>query len=227
MLSALRARLTYANVMATVAVFIALGGTSYAAIALTKNSVKSKHIGKGQVKRPDIRKNAVNSAKVMNRSLVAADFKVGQLPAGATGPQGAQGVQGLQGPPGPFPDPLASGTTLRGFWGHTWDAAGAADFDNLFYSYGGFRLSAAPTPHYIPAATAPPAGCTGGTFDDPAADPGHLCVYERDRSNTSSEPDVCSINTCPGSDDNGFQIALSSGAAGLVVARGSWAVTAP
>jgi hypothetical protein len=47
MLSALRARLTYANVMATVAVFVALGGSSYAAITLNKNSVKSRHIGKG------------------------------------------------------------------------------------------------------------------------------------------------------------------------------------
>jgi hypothetical protein len=32
MIQRLRARLTYANVMATIAVFIALGGSSYAAI---------------------------------------------------------------------------------------------------------------------------------------------------------------------------------------------------
>ena len=35
MLSAVRARLTYANVMATAAVFIALGGSSYAALKVT------------------------------------------------------------------------------------------------------------------------------------------------------------------------------------------------
>jgi hypothetical protein len=39
-----RQRLTYANVMATLALFIALGGTSYAALTLPKNSVGSKQI---------------------------------------------------------------------------------------------------------------------------------------------------------------------------------------
>ena len=40
MLDSLRGRLTYANAMASVAVFIALGGSSYAAVMLTNNSVK-------------------------------------------------------------------------------------------------------------------------------------------------------------------------------------------
>jgi hypothetical protein len=40
----LRPKLTYANVMATIAVFIALGGASYAATKLPKNSVGSKQI---------------------------------------------------------------------------------------------------------------------------------------------------------------------------------------
>jgi hypothetical protein len=71
-------------------------------------------------------------------------------------------------------------------------------------------------------------GCSGGSFDNPAADPGHLCVYEHSRSNVAAQPDVCSINACGGLvDDNGFQIAVRSAAAGQVVARGSWAVTAP
>ena len=34
----LRSRLTYANVMATIAVFVALGGTSYAAIKITRQA---------------------------------------------------------------------------------------------------------------------------------------------------------------------------------------------
>jgi hypothetical protein len=185
----------------------------------------------------DVRNDSLTGKDIRNKSLTKKDFR-GSVrgPRGFRGPQGAdgargqqglQGPQGQTGPSGPFPDPLESGTTLRGFWGHTWHAAAAAEFDNLFYSYGGFRLSAAPTKHYIPAAAAAPAGCTGGTFDNPAADPGHLCVYEHSRSNTSGVPAVCSINACNTTDDNGFQIALSSAAAGQVVARGSWAVTAP
>ena len=52
-MSKVRNRLTYANVMATVAVFIALGGGAYA-VSLQKNSVKSKHIKDGQVKSADV-----------------------------------------------------------------------------------------------------------------------------------------------------------------------------
>ena len=109
-MSRLRAHLTYANVMATIALFVALGGSSYAAIALTKNSVKSKHIGKGQVKRSDLGRNAVTTAKVKNRSLLAKDFRAGQLPSGAPG---------IQGPPGEpatklFAAVTSTGTLLHG-----------------------------------------------------------------------------------------------------------------
>ena len=37
-------RLTYSNVVATLAIFIALGGISYAATNLSKNSVGTKQI---------------------------------------------------------------------------------------------------------------------------------------------------------------------------------------
>jgi hypothetical protein len=50
----IRRHLTYANVMATIAAFIALGGGAYAAFHLPRNSVKSKHIVNGQVKERDL-----------------------------------------------------------------------------------------------------------------------------------------------------------------------------
>lgn len=83
--------------LAFVALLVALGGTSYAVVALPANSV-----GKKQLK-----SNAVTSAKVKNASLLKKDFKSGQLPAGprgpagAAGPGGARGPQGAQGPAGP------------------------------------------------------------------------------------------------------------------------------
>jgi hypothetical protein len=89
--------LTYANVMATVAVFIALGGSSYAAVTLSKNSVNTGQIKNGQVKTADLGKNAVTGNKVADHSLLAKDFKLGQLPAGAQGPAGASGPQGPKG----------------------------------------------------------------------------------------------------------------------------------
>jgi hypothetical protein len=86
--------------MATIAVFVALGGSSYAAVTLSKNSVGSKQIANGQVKNTDLAKNAVTSAKVKNGSLLSADFKPGQLVGGAVGPQGPKGDTGPQGPSG-------------------------------------------------------------------------------------------------------------------------------
>jgi hypothetical protein len=60
----LRGRLTYANVIATLALFIALGGASYAAVKLPKNSVGSRQIKNGAVTRAKIGKNAVTAASI-------------------------------------------------------------------------------------------------------------------------------------------------------------------
>ena len=87
------------NAIALAALFVALGGTGYAAVALPKNSVGT----------PQIKKDAVTTAKVKNGSLLRADFKAGQLPAGPAGPQGAQGPQGPVGPPGAKGDAGAAG----------------------------------------------------------------------------------------------------------------------
>lgn len=100
----LRPRLTYANVMATLAFFVAVGGGAYAGVVLPNNSVKSPQIAPGAVKTTDIGNNAVTSAKVKNRTLLAADFKAGQLPAGPkgdTGPAGPAGLKGDKGDVGP------------------------------------------------------------------------------------------------------------------------------
>jgi hypothetical protein len=80
----IRKRLTYANVMSSIAVFIVLGGAAYAASQLPKNSVGTKQL----------KKNAVISSKVKNGSLEAADFKAGQLPAGPKGDKGEKGDPG-------------------------------------------------------------------------------------------------------------------------------------
>jgi hypothetical protein len=86
-----------AVVVALIALFVALGGTGYAAIVLPANSVGTKQL----------KKNAVTAAKVKNASLLAADFKAGQLRAG---PPGAPGAQGPQGPKGDKGDPGANGS---------------------------------------------------------------------------------------------------------------------
>jgi len=64
--------------VALVALLVALGGTGYAALKLPKGSVGAKQL----------KKNAVNSSKVKNKSLLAKDFKAGQLKRGPTGAAG-------------------------------------------------------------------------------------------------------------------------------------------
>jgi hypothetical protein len=71
----IRSHLTYANVMATIAVFLVLGGGS--AVALSgSNTVQSDDLGPGaQVKAPDVAAGAVGSAAVINESLTGQDVK--------------------------------------------------------------------------------------------------------------------------------------------------------
>jgi len=55
----IRAHLTYSNVMATLAVFLVLGGGAYAAFHLPKNSVRSFNIVNGQVKGVDVKESSL------------------------------------------------------------------------------------------------------------------------------------------------------------------------
>jgi hypothetical protein len=66
--------------VAIAALLVALGGTGYAAVALPKNSVGSRQIKPAAVKRADIARNAVVSAKVRNGSLTGEDIDPGTLP---------------------------------------------------------------------------------------------------------------------------------------------------
>jgi hypothetical protein len=75
----LRQRVTYANVTATLALFIALSGGAYAATALPAKSVGSKQLKHGAVVTANIKTNAVNGSKVLANSLTGADIKESSL----------------------------------------------------------------------------------------------------------------------------------------------------
>jgi hypothetical protein len=156
-------------VVACLALGIALGGTSVAAIqALPKNSVGTKQL----------KSNAVTSAKVKNRSLLAADFKAGQLPQGPKGDPGAPGAPGApgqQGQPGPFTDTLPAGKSQKGTWAVLGMTSGANQYYSAHISYN-FPLAVAPTKHYIASGAPVPAGCSG-SVSNPGAAAGHLCVF--------------------------------------------------
>jgi hypothetical protein len=72
----IRERLTYANVMSTIAVFLLLAGaTAFAASQLAKNSVGSKQLKPNSVTTAKIKKNAVTTAKIKKNAITTAKIK--------------------------------------------------------------------------------------------------------------------------------------------------------
>jgi Collagen triple helix repeat (20 copies) len=108
-----RIRLTYANVIASIALFAALGGSSYAALAVTGAQVRD-----GSLSGRDVRNASLTGADVRDHALLSRDFKQGQLPAGpkgdpgAPGPQGPKGDTGAPGQQGTKGDPGFAGREL-------------------------------------------------------------------------------------------------------------------
>jgi hypothetical protein len=91
-----RLRPSPAMVVACIALAVALGGTSYAAINLPKNSVGTKQLKKNAVTGPKVKANAITSPKVANNALTGADVNEATLAtvpsattAGTAAPSGA------------------------------------------------------------------------------------------------------------------------------------------
>ena len=89
-------RMSYANVMSTVAVFVALGGTSYAVMQLPRNSVGSPQIRSSAVGSSELQRNAVRSRGIRDRSIALRDISL----AARTSLRGAAGAPGAKGDPG-------------------------------------------------------------------------------------------------------------------------------
>jgi hypothetical protein len=89
----LRANLTFANAVALIALFIALGGSAYAATQVPGDSVGTKQL----------KREAVTPGKLSSKAKAALAGPAG--PTGPSGPQGDRGPRGQEGARG------AAGTT--------------------------------------------------------------------------------------------------------------------
>lgn len=81
----IRKRITYANVMSSIAVFLVLGGASaYAAKKIGSNEIKGNSITTGKIKKEavsasKIKKNAVTTAKIANGAVTGAKLNLGSV----------------------------------------------------------------------------------------------------------------------------------------------------
>src|SRR4051794_34604596 len=100
-------RRAVANVLATLALFVALGGTAYAALALPG----------GRVGTAQLRQGAVTGTKVRPGTLSTTDLAPSpqSLPTGAAGAPGPAGPRGPVGPVGPVGLSGRTTTVVRTF----------------------------------------------------------------------------------------------------------------
>jgi hypothetical protein len=77
----LRERLTFANVTAATALFVALGGTSYAAINLPANSVGTREIRTGGVGKSEVQTGGVGQSEIRTGAVGKGEIKTGGVGA--------------------------------------------------------------------------------------------------------------------------------------------------
>jgi hypothetical protein len=213
-----RRRLSYANVVSTLALVIAVGGgTAWAAHHYLITSTKQV---KPSVLRALHGKNGKNGTNGTN---------------GKTGPTGSTGAAGTS----LFAGSIPSGTTVTGAWGGRYIAPQLAFNNSYLISYSLPVKAPAPLSDSTvntaanAAAGDPDATCTG-SVDAPTAPAGKVCIYIGSSNNAQvtgfSLISPGSGTTQPG-DDYGFIVRiLDAGTVGNTAttsAEGTWAYTAP
>jgi len=243
------------HAVAYLALFVALGGTSYAAVSLPRDSVGAKQL----------KSSSVTSSKVKDGSLRAKDLagsdwaglKGDPGPRGLEGPAGRQGADGQAGSPGPKGDTGATGQAgSPGPKGDTGATGGpGADGANggfvallpsgqtmrgrwLINGYGTsnpssgstaisfpFALAAAPASTQTFKEADSPTAQCPGSAAQPEATAGYLCIH---RSGSANLAGAGAGNLLVlNTYRYGANIADAGSGGGPFTSQGSWAFTAP
>jgi hypothetical protein len=252
MIASIRKRLTYSNTIATLALFLALGGAAVAA-GLPRNSVGTNQLkkravtaaklapksviagklGPNSVTPGNIGNGAVTTAKLAQSAVIASTIKNGVVTTNkltneaVTTPKLANGAvtaAKLGSEVGPLLGTLKTGQTLRGTFDVGDTAAVAEELARGAVSYQ-FPLTNAPTATVLTSGqtTANCAGLSGGNAQTPQATPGNLCVYITASKNVDETTPLAVENNLR----LGFGLAAKAKASGEYFAVGQWAVTAP
>lgn len=239
MLTRLRSKLTYANVMATIAVFLVVTGVGFAVAALPKKSIGPKQLKNGAVHSKQIHRNAINASKIRRGAVGRSDLANGAVGSGKISnsavitkklANGAVTRAKIDDAALPLLATLRTGQTLRGMYdiGGNNTIAGTAHGGTTFQ----FPLenqASAPTSNIIDlvadpnGTTANCPGLSGGNNQTPQAAAGQLCVYITGKTNIDPSPPMAfeSVTRL------GFGLLVNSDVNGDFVASGQWAVTAP
>jgi hypothetical protein len=225
--------------VALLALFLALGGTSFAATsALAPNSVGAKQLKKNAVTRLKIAKNAVSGTKVANNSLTGADIlesRLGKVPSATNADSAATAAQATNATHAITADQLGgvassgyarstlpSGQTESGVYAVAGPTSGSRLVEGIQFA---IPLAAALNSSHVEFReySTTSTNCPGVG----QAQAGYLCVYESDFAHRAVVSDSVSNHLISaGADAYGFMVWLfASDVDGW--STGSWTVKAP
>jgi hypothetical protein len=218
---------SYANVVATIALFVALGGTSVAALR-----VGSAQIRDNSVRSVDLRNNDVRSKDVRDGTLTGRDIHDGaitgsDLAGESLGSRSVGDLHRSDFAPGeladPLPQTLPSGRTLTGVFSVAVTGGPGVGRTPITFA---LPLPAEPDVTYLESGTPPTPECPGSAAS-PTAARGRLCVYESAHFGVSNVRGVFHpVNGDNFASSRFGTIAFINGQADAAT-RGTWAVTAP
>jgi hypothetical protein len=200
----IRKRLTYANVMSSIAVFLVIGGASaLAASHLGKNSVGSKQLQKNAVTSAKIKNNAVTTAKIKNGAVSGAKINLGSL---GTVPTATNAVNATNATNAGNANTVNGQTVAKVF-----KTMNAGESNVLVASIGGFTITASCESVNVDATFATPASPSSVAWaQGNGSSEGPIFEYDSEKNGTPSkvrldgEPgNAYGVSTFAGSLSNG------------------------
>lgn len=243
-----------ALVISVVALFVALGGTGYAALHLPRNSVGTIQLQNGSVINPKIRNGTILGAKLKNGTVTAGKINAKGLTvpnaihatvaltaqtaatattatsaasattAGSATTAASAGTATVASSAGT----LASGKTETGVYSVDFDASAATEPDTGAITFP-FALAAPLTGEEWIAANATSDQNCPGSAADPQAAAGYLCVYESAKQNVATRCVADLTGSCIAASKFAYGAlpTITAASPGRADSVGTWAVTAP